>query len=145
MRYFHDHYQHHVKDPISLSEVSHLCINFLLTWSCTCPHAFHIVLGALHFCRIAHATVPLSLPNASHRSHIGLILVSLSSHGVTHGEVYLYLEPAQESPGLFKAINTYCVPLAVRNCFWLYRCSFSWQRPSGPSSAFANSLGLTSL
>jgi hypothetical protein len=41
-------------------------------------------------------------------------------------------------------MNAYRVPLTVRNCFRLCRCSFSWQRPFGPSSALANSSGLTS-
>ena len=88
--------------------------------------------------------VPLSSPNALCRSCIGSLLFSLTSCAITCGEAFYYLETEPESHRLFGAIDTYWVPLAVRNCFGLYCCSFSWLRPVGPSSALANSLGLAS-
>jgi hypothetical protein len=69
---------------------------------------------------------------------------SLSSDAIMHGEGYLYLETAWESCGLFHVLNACWDSLAMRNCFGLYPCSFSWRKPFGPSSTLANSLGLTS-
>ena len=113
------------------------------TVSCA-PYDSHMDWGASHSSRIAHMVVPLSSPFTSHRSHVGSLFLSLSSCAITHGEAYLYLETARESRRLFEALNTCWVPLAVRNCFGLYHCSFSWGKPVGPSSALANSLGLMS-
>jgi hypothetical protein len=82
--------------------------------------------------------VSLSLPYAFRMSFIGSLLFGLSSCAITRGEAYLYLETAGESHRLFEALNVCWVPLALRNCFGLYCCSLSWQKPFGSSSALVN-------
>ena len=144
MRYFCDHDRPGIKRSISLSRVSRWCNNFLLAWSRVCPHAFHMVWGALHFRVITHVVIPLSSLYASCRSHVGLLLLSPSSRAITHWEAYFNLESAQESRKLFKVLNMCWVPLAVRICFGQCSCLLSWRKPVGPSSALANSLGLMS-
>ena len=134
-----------VKFSISLSRVSHWSNNFLLVWSCSGPHASHMVWGAPHSLGITHMAIALCLPYTSHRSGFGSLFLSFSLCAITCGEAYLYLESAQESCRLFKALNGCWIPLAVRNCFGPYRYSFGWQKPVGPSSALASSLGLWRL
>ena len=132
------------RHSVSFSRFSCWCNNFLFARSCMHPHASHMVWGALHFRGIAHVVALLSLPCTSHRCCIGLLLLSLSSRAIISGEAYLNLETARESRGLFKGLNAFGVPLAVRLWLGLCSCSLSWRKPFGSFSALASSLGLTS-
>ena len=108
------------------------------------PHASQMFWDASHFCAINHVLVPLSLPYASHRSRIGSLMMR-ACHVVQSCMERLYstLKLHGSPMGCSRQWTRIGFPWQLETAFGRILVLWAGNRPVGPSSGLANSLGLS--